>query len=244
MREIVRNGSTRRRVRTNGGTPASSLPFEAGNVAALEINCETDFVSASDDFNAFAAKAVKAIAASAPADVEAAKALSVDGTTLGEAQTAAIAKIGELITLRRFSVEKAGAGEQIETYSHMGGKIGVIVKIAFQGEANDKAGLTSLVKDLAMQIAATSPISIDPKDVPPATVEKEREIARELTIKEGKIGDMLERIVEGKLNKFFKDNTLLPQAFVKDNSKSVGDYLKSVSKDLTVLSFKRIAVGG
>ena len=160
----------------------------------------------------------------------------------------AIAKIGELITLRRFSVEKAGAGEQIETYSHMGGKIGVIVKIAFQGEANDKAGLTSLVKDLAMQIAATSPISIDPKDVPPATVEKEREIARELTIKEGKIGDMLERIVEGKLNKFFKENCLLQQIFVKDNKTQIDKLLATSAKtlgveNLRVVSFHRLQLG-
>jgi elongation factor Ts len=218
------------------------------HVAALEINCETDFVAAADDFNVFADKAVKAIAAAAPTDVEAAKLLPVDGTTLGEVLTGVIAKIGELITLRRFAVEKAGAGEHIETYSHLGGKIGVLVKVGFQGEVTDKAGLAALVKDLAMQVAATAPIAIESTDVAPALVEKEREIARELTLKEGKTGDMLERIVEGKLNKFFKENCLLQQVFVKDNKTPIDKLLAGASKtlgveNLRVLAFHRLQLG-
>ncbi len=218
------------------------------NVAALEINCETDFVSASDDFNVFAAKAVKAIAEAKPTDVEAAKSLSVDGTTLGEVNTAIIAKIGELITLRRFAVETAGTGEHIETYSHMGGKIGVILKVGYTGEASDKTVLSALAKDLAMQVAATAPISIDPKDVPSDVVDKEREIARELTVKEGKTGDMLERIVEGKLNKFFKENCLLQQIFVKDNKTAIDKLLAAAGKtlgveNLRVVAFHRLQLG-
>ncbi len=218
-------------------------------VAALEINCETDFVAASADFNTFADKAVKAIAESAPADVESAKSLRVNGMTVGEAQSAVIAKIGENIALRRFAIEKAGAGEYIETYSHMGGKIGVIVKVGFQGQPRGQVGLlASLVKDLAMQVAASAPIAIESKDIPSAVVEKEREIARALTVKEGKEGPMLERIVEGKLGKFFKENCLLQQIFIKDNKTTVEKLLAGAAKslgveNLRVLAFHRLQLG-
>jgi len=221
---------------------------EAGNTAVLEINCETDFVASSDDFNAFAAKAARAVAAAKPSDTEAAKALPVDGSTLGDTLTAVIAKIGENITLRRFAVEKAGPGEEIQTYSHLGGKIGVLVKVGFKGEPRDAAGLSTLVKDLAMQVAAAAPLAIEPKDIPAALVEKEREIARELTLKEGKGGEMLERIVEGKVGKFFKENCLLQQPFIKDNKTSIEKLLAAAAKslgleNLRVLSFHRLQLG-
>jgi elongation factor Ts len=217
---------------------------EGASTAAVEINCETDFVSASDDFNAFAAKAAKAVAANKPANVEALPALPVDGTTLGELNTAAIAKIGENISLRRFAVETAGNGELVETYSHAGGKIGVLVMLAY-GEIKDGAALTTLAKDLAMQVAASAPLSIDPSGIPAETVEKEREIARELTIKEGKTGDMLERIVEGKLNKFYKENCLLQQVFVKDNKTPIDKLLASspAASNLRVAAFHRLQLG-
>lgn len=221
---------------------------EGANTAVLEINCETDFVSASDDFNAFAAKAAKAVAANKPANVEALPALPLDGTTLGELNTAAIAKIGENISLRRFAVETAAAGEIVESYSHAGGKIGVLVKLAFTGEAKDAAALKTLAKDLAMQVAATAPLAIEPKDIDAAVVEKEREIARELTIKEGKTGDMLERIVEGKLGKFYKENCLLQQVFVKDNKTPIDKLLAASAQalgvgDLRVAAFHRLQLG-
>ena len=217
-------------------------------VAVMEINCETDFVAMSDDFNTFASKAVTAIAASAPANVEATSALSIDNTTLGELLTAAIAKIGELIAIRRFVVEKSGSGEWIETYSHMGGKIGVLIKLAFEGDVSDKAALTSLARDLAMQVAATAPVAIDPSGVAADLIEKEREIARELTMKEGKTGDMLERIVEGKMNKFYKENCLLQQIFVKDNKTSIDKLLEASAKtlgvkNLRVAAFHRLQLG-
>jgi elongation factor Ts len=221
---------------------------EGANTAALEINCETDFVASSDDFNAFAAKAAKAVAANKPANVEALPALPTDGSTLGELNVAAIAKIGENITLRRFAVETAAAGELVETYSHAGGKIGVLVKLAYTGEAKDAAALKTLAKDLAMQVAATAPLAIEPSEIPAAVVEKERENARELTIKEGKSGDMLERIVEGKLGKFYKENCLLQQVFVKDNKTPIDKLLAASAQalgvsGLRVAAFHRLQLG-
>ena len=218
---------------------------EGNAVSAVEINCETDFVASSDDFVAFAAKAAKAIAAGSPADLDAVNALPLDGSTLAEVNTAVIAKIGEKISIRRFAVEKVGPGEIVETYSHMGGKIGVLIKLAYEGEAKDAAALKVLAKDLARQVAASAPLAVDPCAIPASVIEKEREIARELTMKEGKTGDMLERIVEGKLNKFYKENCLLQQIFVKDNKTPIDKLLAAspAASNLRIVSFHRLQLG-
>jgi elongation factor Ts len=217
---------------------------EGNATAAVEINCETDFVASSDDFIAFAGKVAKAVAAGKPADLEAVAALSVEGGTVADANTAVTAKIGEKIAIRRFAVETASATALVETYSHMGGKIGVLIKLAAD-EIKDAAALKALAKDLAMQVAASAPIAIDPSGIPEATVAKEREIARELTEKEGKTGDMLERIVEGKLNKFYKENCLLQQIFVKDNKTPIDKLLagSAAASNLRIVSFHRLQLG-
>jgi len=217
---------------------------EGSSTAAVEVNCETDFVASSDDFIAFSGKVAKAVAAGKPADLDAVAALSLDGATVADANTAVTAKIGEKISIRRFAVETAGSNELVETYSHMGGKIGVLIKLAAD-EIKDAAALKALAKDLAMQVAASAPIAIDPSGIPAATVAKEREIARELTEKEGKTGDMLERIVEGKLNKFYKENCLLQQVFVKDNKTPIDKLLASspAASNLRIVSFHRLQLG-
>jgi elongation factor Ts len=217
-------------------------------VCAVEINCETDFVSASDDFNGFTAKVSKVILDKKPTDPEALKALPLEGTTVGEVNTAVIAKIGEMISIRRFTIEKVGAKELAETYSHGGGKIGVIVKLGYSGEVKDKPALSGLAKDLAMQVAATSPIAIEAKDVPASVIEKEREIGRELTLKEGKTGDIVDKIVEGKIQKFYKENCLVNQIYVKDNKLTIDKLLVATAKSqglesIKVLGFHRLQLG-
>lgn len=224
------------------------LAGAASAVAAVEINCETDFVASSDDFNVFAGKVVKLAAEKQPSDVDALKALPLDGSTVSDLNTAAIAKIGENISLRRIVVEKLGPGELAETYSHSNGKIGVIVKLAYQGEPKDRSALSSLAKDLAMQVAAASPIAIEPKDISPALVDKEREIARELTLKEGKTGDVVEKIVEGKVQKFFKESCLVNQIYIKDNKQTVDKLLAATAKSqglewVKVSAFHRLQLG-
>jgi elongation factor Ts len=217
-------------------------------VCAVEINCETDFVSASDDFNGFTAKVSKVILDKKPADPEALKGLPLEGTTVAEVNTAVIAKIGEMISIRRFTIEKVGANELAETYSHGGGKIGVIVKLGYTGEVKDKPALSGLAKDLAMQVAATGPIAIEAKDVPASVIEKEREIGRELTLKEGKTGDIVEKIVEGKIQKFYKENCLVNQIYVKDNKLTIDKLLAATAKSqglesIKVLGFHRLQLG-
>jgi elongation factor Ts len=216
--------------------------------AAVEINCETDFVSASDDFNAFAGKVVKVIVEKKPSDAEALKGQPLEGSTVGEVNTAAIAKIGEMISIRRFTVENVGANELAETYSHGNGKIGVIVKLGYQGQVSDKSALSGLAKDLAMQVAASMPIAVEPKDVPASVIEKEREIGRELTLKEGKTGDIVDKIVEGKIQKFYKENCLVNQVYIKDNKQTIDKLLAATAKSqglesIKVLGFHRLQLG-
>ncbi len=217
-------------------------------VAAVEINCETDFVASSGDFNDFAAAAVEAIAKAKVADPEAAKGIPAGSASLGELQTAAIAKMGENINLRRIVVEEAGAGSVAETYSHMNGKIGVIVKLGFEGTPSSTEALSGLVKDLCMQVAASSPLAIEADGIPADLVEKEREIARELVAKDGKTGEMAERIIEGKVQKFFKENCLWQQPFVKEPKTTVGKLVESEAKKLglssaRILAFHRLQLG-
>jgi elongation factor Ts len=217
-------------------------------VAAVEINCETDFVSASGDFNGFADKISKVLVEKKPSDLEALKALPLEGSTVGEINTAAIAKIGENISIRRFAVEKVGASELAETYSHMNGKIGVIVKLGYQGQVKDKSALSAVAKDLAMQVAASMPIAIEPKDVPASVIEKEREIGRELTLKEGKTGDIVDKIVEGKIQKFYKENCLINQVYIKDPKQTIDKLLAATAKSqglesIKVLGFHRLQLG-
>lgn len=217
-------------------------------VAAVEFNCETDFVASSGDFNAFANKVVAVTVEKRPSDVEALKALPLEGSTVGEVQTAAIAKIGENIVIKRVAWENVGDNEVAETYSHMNGKIGVVIKLGYEGQTGNVDGIKSLAKDLAMQVAAAAPLAIEPKDVPADVVAKEREIAREVTAKEGKTGDMLERIVEGKVQKFFKENTLTGQVFIKDNKLTIDKLLAQTAKNLgltsiRILAFHRLQLG-
>lgn len=220
----------------------------AKTIAAVEFNCETDFVASSGDFNAFVQKVLNTALEKRPSDAETIKALPLDGSTVGEVQTAAIAKIGENIVIKRLAWENIGDNEVAETYSHMNGKIGVLLKIGYEGQTSNLEGLRSLAKDLAMQVAAAAPVAIEPKDVPQAVVEKEREIAREVTAKDGKTGDMLERIVEGKVQKFFKENTLTGQIYVKDNKITIDKLLAQTAKNLgltsiRVLAFHRLQLG-
>ncbi len=224
------------------------LASGADAVTAVEINCETDFVSASDDFNSFAKKIAQVILEKKPANVEDIKGLPLDNSTVGEVNTAVIAKTGENISIRRLAMEKIGSGEIVETYSHMNGKIGVLVKLGFSGQPKDKGVLSTLAKDLAMQVAASMPLAIEPKDIPASVVEKEREIARELTLKEGKTGDMVDKIVEGKIVKFYKENCLINQIFIKDSKTSVEKLLAETAKSqgidsVKVLGFHRLQLG-
>jgi elongation factor Ts len=202
----------------------------------IALGCETDFVAKNESFVGLGNSILDAAMAANATDVESVLALTIDGRPVSEHITDTVGKIGEKIDLR--NVEKV-SGEKVITYIHSNGKLGVLV--AFTGTAG--ADVAEVGKDVALQIAAMKPIAVDKDGVDSRTVEREIEIGKELARNEGKPEAMLDKIAEGRLNKFYKESTLLNQEFVKDPSKTIAKVLSSVTATLTVKEFKRIAIG-
>lgn len=202
----------------------------------ITISSETDFVAKNQEFIEFANEVTLIALNNMPTDIDALKALAMSNATVGEKLLEMVAKIGEKIDIARYEQLNA---DTVVSYIHGNYRIGVLVGLnQTENEAVIGAG-----KDVAMQIAAMKPIAVDAADVSAELLEREKAIAIEQIMAEGKPAEMAEKIAAGKMSKFFKENTLLQQAFVKDNTKSVGDYLKSVSAGLTVTNFKRVGIG-
>lgn len=202
----------------------------------VRISCETDFVAKNEDFVNFTRKIATIALENFPADKDALAALPFDSTTsVGDKVTEQLGVIGEKIELAEYERLEA---PMVTSYIHMGNRAGVIVGLNKASDAFAVGG-----KDVAMQIAAMKPVAVDEKGVSADIIQKEIEIGKELARQEGKAEEMLEKIALGKLNKFYKENTLLPQAFVKDNKLSVADYLKTFDKELTVTDFKHVKLG-
>lgn len=197
------------------------------------LGCETDFVAKNEDFVKFAQSVADLALANNIKTVEELGAAQLDGAAVTDKVNDQVAKIGEKITLARF--ERVDA-ESVAAYIHGNYRMGVLV--GFNKETTEETG-----KDVAMQIAAMNPIAIDEKGVSEETIAREKEIAIEQIKAEGKPAEMAEKIATGKLAKFFKENTLLQQAFVKNGDQSVAQYLKSINADLTVTGFTRVALG-
>ncbi|MBS1640051.1 MAG: elongation factor Ts [Bacteroidetes bacterium] len=200
------------------------------------ISCETDFVSKNADFVAFAQSIADAAVATDAKNIDEVNNAVVNGVKVADIINDKLATIGEKIGVAKYERVEA---PYIASYIHGAYRLGVLVGL---NETEAEAG-----KDVAMQIAALNPVAIDADSVPAEIIEKERTIVVE-TMKAdpkmaGKPDEMIAKIAEGKLNAFFKEQTLLAQPFVKDGSKSVADYLKSVNANLKVLSFKRVALG-
>jgi len=204
---------------------------EDGKVGALvEVNCETDFTANNENFRVLAKKVTEHVAKTNPADLDALNASVIeDNKTVIDLVTEATATIGEKISVRRFVCYKSEG--KITSYIHMGGKIGVLVELS--------GGSSELGKDVAMQIAASNPSAIDRNSVDAAELEHEKEILRKQALEEGKPEKIVEKMVEGRINKFYKEVCLVEQIFVKDNEKSVKDILK----DVKVLNFTRYQLG-
>jgi elongation factor Ts len=201
--------------------------------ALIVLNSETDFVAKNENFQDLANKILDIALVKNPSDLAALKALPFDGTTVGEKVTEFVGIIGEKLELSYFDKIEAA---QVQAYIHPGNRLATLVGFT-------KSGLDMQVyKDIAMQVAAMNPVSVDKTDVPEKVISQELEIGKEQARRDGKPEDMLEKIAQGKLAKFFKESTLLNQEFVKDNKQTIGLYLKSVDKDLTVTAFKRFTL--
>ena len=195
------------------------------------VNCETDFVAKNGDFAAMAERMAQTALDKGAGSVDALKALPYDsnGLSIAEKLVEQTGVIGEKIDISACHEVKAAF---VLAYNHPGNKVASIVGL-------NKAGFENAAKDVAMQVAAMAPVAVNKESVPQSVIDKEIEIGKELAIQEGKPADMAEKIAVGRLNKFFKESTLLAQEFIKDNKLSVEQYLKSVEKDLTVTDFKR-----
>jgi elongation factor Ts len=198
----------------------------------LCVSAETDFVSRNPEFVAFVQTIADAAIANDVKTAEELKDVKVGNETVADMINDKLASIGEKIEVSRF--ERVDA-PYVASYIHGANRMGVLVSMT--KEAAD-AG-----KDIAMQIAAMNPLAVDETSISQETKDREKAIAIEMIKAEGKPAEMAEKIADGKMNKFFKDNTLMAQPFVKDNSKSVADYLKSIDADLKVTNFKRVALG-
>ncbi|MDG1279312.1 MAG: translation elongation factor Ts [Algoriphagus sp.] len=202
----------------------------------LTLTCETDFVAKNEEFGAFANTLLDLAVEKGATSIEGILALPFDSITVAEKITEMTGKIGEKLEISHFEIVEA---ESVVSYIHSNGKLGVLVGLTnTSGTDVEEAG-----KDVAMQIAAMNPVALDKDGVDASMVEREIEVGKEQARAEGKPEEMLEKIAMGKLAKFYKENTLLSQSFVKDNNKTIAQYLDSVSKGMTVSAFKRVSIG-
>ncbi|WP_323003931.1 translation elongation factor Ts [Denitromonas sp.] len=216
---------------TAEGIVATWIADDGKLAAMVELNCETDFVAKNDDFLALGAKLAEMVAKQNPADVAALSALEIDGQTVETVRAALVGKIGENMSIRRFvRIETEGA---VSSYIHGGAKIGVLVDVV--------GGDDELGRDIAMHIAASKPKALSSDQVDAALIETERRIATEKAAESGKPAEIVAKMVEGTVQKFLKEVTLLGQPFVKNDKLTIDALLKS--KNATVGSFALFIVG-
>jgi elongation factor Ts len=223
--------------------------IEGGTAALVELNCETDFVARNEDFQTFAQQLAEQVCKQNPKDVDAllaSKSMHDSGKTVQELVNGKISTIGENISVRRFS--RLDSGEVYGEYLHGGGSIGVLVelKLGDAGKASDEA-LQGLARDLAMHGASENPISVRREEVPQATIDTERGIFKQQALESGKPENIVDKIVDGRINKFFAESVFLEQPFVKDPDVTVKKLLEQVGKDagttVELKSFARFKVG-
>jgi len=213
------------------GVVASFVAGDGKLGAIIEVNCETDFVAKNEEFLAFTKKLAELIAKENPADVAALSQLALDGSTVEEQRKHLVGKIGENMSLRRFRRHEAKG--RLSTYIHGGSRIGVMVDVVGSDE--------TLAKDIAMHIAASRPLALSRDEVAPEVVKKERDIAVAKAAESGKPANIVEKMVEGSVQKFLKEVTLLGQPFVKNDKQTIEELLKS--KQASVAAFTLYVVG-
>jgi len=215
------------------GVVAVHIAEDGKSGAIVEVNCETDFVAKNEEFLGFAGALAKLVAERSPADVDALSKLELGGQPVEEARKALVGKIGENIAVRRFA-RISGQG-RLGSYIHGGARIGVLVDVVGGDEA--------LAKDLAMHIAASKPVALSSKAVPAELIERERTIASAKAAESGKPANIVEKMVEGSVQKFLKEVTLLGQPFVKNDKVSVEQLLKSRSASVPAFSLYVVGEG-
>ena len=220
---------------SNEGVVIAKTSADGKQGFIVEVNCETDFVAKNADFIAFANSIADLAVEKNPSSLEELTGYELNGTKVSDQILDQTGKIGEKIGVSKYETV---TGEKVIAYIHGNYRLGVLVALSADAAGADEAG-----KDVAMQIAAMNPVAIDKDGVDSRTIERELEIAKDQIRAEGKPEEMVEKIAAGKLNKFYKDSTLLNQEFVKDSSKTIAQFLNGVDKGLTVTAFKRVQLG-
>ena len=229
---------------TNEGTVMAIVSDDATKGAIVEVNCETDFVGMNEKFHAYADKIARAALAANANDVDSLKAASIDGETVEDVVTDAIHTLGENMQIARVAVVEGGA---VSSYIHAGGKIGVLVTFDVEGIDPKSDGFATYGRDVAMQVAAANPVAPTRESVPAAIVEHEKEIYKAQAAESGKPENIQEKIASGRLEKFYKENCLTEQGFVKNPDQTVNEYTAEVAKQLggkiAITDFKRFVLG-
>jgi len=222
--------------KTSEGVVLYKLNSDESQASILSFTCETDFVAKNEDFQSLAQDIMEVAFENNLESIDEVLVSEINGSTIDQLIVEMVGKIGEKIKILDFQIM---SGEKIVPYIHAGSKLGVLVSL--NNTAN--TDYVTAGKDIAMQIAAMNPIALDRDQVDQSVVEKEIEIGKEQARKEGKPEQIIEKIAQGKLQKFFKENTLLSQSFVKDNSLTIKSYLATFSPELSIESFIRISIG-
>ena len=220
---------------SNEGVVIAKTSADGKQGFIVEINCETDFVAKNADFIAFANSIADLAVEKNPSSLEELTSYELNGVKVSDQILDQTGKIGEKIGVSKYETV---TGEKVIAYIHGNYRLGVLVALSANASGAEEAG-----RDVAMQIAAMNPVAIDKDGVDSRTIERELEIAKDQIRAEGKPEEMVEKIAAGKLNKFYKDSTLLNQEFVKDSSKTISQFLDGVDKGLTVTAFKRVQLG-
>lgn len=217
------------------GQVIAKVTSDAKRGVIVAVNCETDFVAKNEDFANFANTILNIAIEKNPSSIDELKTLPYNSEiTINDKIMEQVGKIGEKIDISKYEVIEAA---KVVAYNHPGNRLATIVGFSKNDVKEDVA------KDVAMQIAAMAPVAVDKGDVDQATLDRELDIAREQVRAEGKPEDMVEKIAQGKLNKFYKEMTLVNQEFIKDSKKTVGQYIKESDKDLSITGFRRVALG-
>ncbi len=227
---------------TSEGIVAHKISPDFKIAAMVEVMCETDFVARSEGFQAFAKDMIECVCANAPADAAALAAL------VGDAVNDQIAKTGENTSVGRFAIVQVSGPGTIGCYIHSNGKIGVLVELSCGKEASSaNPAVQELAKNIAMQIAAANAQSVDSSSLDPALVERERQVFRQKTLDEGKPESIVDKIVDGRIKKFYQEVCLLEQAYIRDDKVTIAELVKAEGKavgdELKVVRFFRFQLG-
>ncbi len=234
---------------TSEGLVAAHVSCCGENGVLVEVNCETDFVAKNEDFGAFVSDITKTIAESDAADAEAAGSVSYADGTVQDALGAKFSQLGEVIKVKQITRFTAAGNGAVSSYIHMGGKVGVLLELSAEN-ADTKSNeiFKELTRDICLHIAASSPAGLTRDDIDASIIEEEKDISRKQLIAEGKPEQIIDKILVGKINKFYSERCLVDQAFVKDDKVSITELLAAKSKELgdtvAIARYVRFSIGG